>query len=106
MNLCRACGLDFGSGSAFDAHRTGTHEYVFSPDRPEGRRCLAADELRDNGWSRDRRGRWRRPRQGAPWTNQVRTQKPERGGARGSGRLRRATPPTPVPESQAQPERQ
>jgi hypothetical protein len=67
MNLCRACGEDFGSVSAFDAHRTGTHEYALAkgfrmePPRDDGRRCLEADELERAGWHRDSRGRWRRP---------------------------------------------
>jgi hypothetical protein len=67
MNLCRACDEDFGSVSAFDGHRTGTHEYALAegfrmdPPREDGRRCLYADELEAAGWHRDSRGRWRRP---------------------------------------------
>jgi hypothetical protein len=51
MNLCRACGLDFGSISAFDTHRVGKHAYTYSegvlmdPVREDGRRCLSAAEI-------------------------------------------------------------
>lgn len=65
MNLCRSCGLDFGSVSAFDAHRVGKHAYTFEQGlvsgRVDGRRCLTADELLGHRWTRDSRGRWRRP---------------------------------------------
>jgi hypothetical protein len=58
VNLCSSCGLDFASVAAFDAHRRGTHAHLGTPDRPDGRRCLTADELVDRGWERDRHGRW------------------------------------------------
>ena len=51
MNLCGACGLDFGSVTAFDLHRVGTHEYTYreglymEPERADGRRCLDESEL-------------------------------------------------------------
>jgi hypothetical protein len=67
MNLCRDCGEDFGSVSAFDAHRVGGHEHAFSAKHPTGRRCLSFDELRRLGWTQDGRNRWRRPSEGAPW---------------------------------------
>ena len=60
MNLCTSCHLDFGSVSAFDAHRVGVHEYTFAegarmePPRWDGRRCLAESELAE---AVDRRGR-------------------------------------------------
>jgi hypothetical protein len=38
VNYCRACRQDFGSLSAFDAHRVGKHEYVWSPEQEDGRR--------------------------------------------------------------------
>jgi hypothetical protein len=68
VNLCRACGLDFGSVSGFDAHQVGRHEYTFAegmrmdPPREDGRRCLDTEELEAYGWHRDRQGRWRQPR--------------------------------------------
>jgi hypothetical protein len=62
MNLCRACREDFGSLSAFDAHRIGRHEALWSPEREDGRRCLDAGELSERGWHQDRHGRWRTPR--------------------------------------------
>ena len=46
MNLCRACGENFGSVAAFDAHRVGKHAYDYSPQRPDGRRCLSVKEVR------------------------------------------------------------
>jgi hypothetical protein len=67
VNLCRACGLDFGSVSAFDAHRVGRHEYTFSEGlsldapREDGRRCLSVEELEAKSWGQDSRGRWRQP---------------------------------------------
>jgi hypothetical protein len=67
VNLCRACGEDFGSVSAFDAHRTGRHEYALAaglrmdPPRDDGRCCLDVTELEEAGWHRDSCGRWRRP---------------------------------------------
>ena len=64
MNLCRVCDEDFGSRSAFDKHRVGRHEYLFSihdPSRFDGRRCLSVLELKAMGWNRDRHGRWRTP---------------------------------------------
>jgi len=51
LNLCRACGLDFGSVQAFDRHRVGVHEYTYSegvamdPIREDGRRCLSLAEI-------------------------------------------------------------
>ena len=51
MNLCTSCKTDFGSVTAFDAHRVGVHEYTFNeglymdPPREDGRRCLGEDEL-------------------------------------------------------------
>lgn len=67
MNLCRSCGQDFGSVSAFDRHRVGKHAYTFSeglrmdPPHEEGRRCLDASEMRAAGMELDPRGRWRIP---------------------------------------------
>lgn len=51
MNVCGACGLDFGSLASFDKHRTGRHE-------PLERRCLTADELVERGFVRNAYGRW------------------------------------------------
>lgn len=51
MNLCTSCKLDFGSVSAFDAHRVGRHEYLyregldFDPPVYDGRRCLDEEEI-------------------------------------------------------------
>ncbi len=51
VNLCRTCNEDFGSVSAFDRHRVGTHEYTYSegakmdPPKDDGRRCLSLSEL-------------------------------------------------------------
>lgn len=67
MNYCRSCQQDFGSVSAFDAHRTGKHAYTLSeglrqePPVEDGRRCLNRNELSDLGWKQDQRGRWRTP---------------------------------------------
>jgi hypothetical protein len=64
VNLCRACGEDFGSVAAFDAHRVGRHAYTYSegarmdPVREDGRRCLSVEELHERGFVRNARGRW------------------------------------------------
>jgi hypothetical protein len=58
LNLCRACGNDFTSVKLFDRHRVGVHAYDYSPERPDGRRCLSAEEMLENGWRQDARGRW------------------------------------------------
>lgn len=64
MNVCGACGLDFSSVRAFDAHRVGKHRYthaeglaMHSP-REDGRRCLREDELQAAGFLQNTRGRW------------------------------------------------
>jgi hypothetical protein len=43
---------------AFDTHRVGTHEYLWSPDREDGRRCLDAEEMKSRGMSQNDMGRW------------------------------------------------
>jgi hypothetical protein len=64
LNLCRGCGVDFASVSAFDRHRTGSYEYTFEqgfeldPPHEDGRRCLDADEMLVSGMAPDTRGRW------------------------------------------------
>ena len=64
LNLCRSCGCDFASVSAFDRHRTGSYEYTFveglalDPSRDDGRRCQDADEMTGAGMALDARGRW------------------------------------------------
>jgi hypothetical protein len=86
VNLCRSCGQDFGSLSAFDAHRVGVHAYTYSqgaamtPIREDGRRCLTIDELYAAGWHRDQHGRWRTPRTDAElpfWARQSTKSRPE-----------------------------
>ena len=67
MNWCSGCREDFGSVSAFDAHRVGKHAYTYlegldmTPSREDGRRCLDEVELAGLGWRRDSNGRWRTP---------------------------------------------
>lgn len=64
MNVCTTCKEDFGSVSAFDAHRVGKYgkgEYPGSlidwiPS--QGRRCLRTDELAESGFMRNQLGRW------------------------------------------------
>ena len=64
MNQCGACSEDFASVKLFDRHRVGVHAYTLSeglrldPPRDDGRRCLAASEMIDNGWERNTEGRW------------------------------------------------
>jgi hypothetical protein len=61
LNLCRACGNDFTSLELFDRHRVGVHNYDFSPERPDGRRCRSAGEMNAKGWTVDAGGRWLDP---------------------------------------------
>jgi hypothetical protein len=58
MNLCRRCGTDFASVAAFDRHRTGSHEYRFSFERLDGRRCMSEDEMLTARMELDPRERW------------------------------------------------
>jgi hypothetical protein len=58
VNLCRACGEDFASVTLFDAHRVGRHEYTWSPEREDGRRCLSVEEMEEKGWTLNAQGRW------------------------------------------------
>jgi hypothetical protein len=70
VNLCRACGQDFGSVSLFDRHRVGVHAHTYSeglkfdPPVEDGRRCLYVDEMKERGWTLGKRGRWLDPSQG------------------------------------------
>lgn len=61
QNGCVSCGLDFGSLSAFEKHRVGKHEHVFSAEHPDGRRCLTVAELEAKDFRTDIHGRWRTP---------------------------------------------
>jgi len=77
MNECSACGQDFGSLSAFDAHRVGRFDHPWSPAHPDGRRCLSSIELHERGLRQDIRGRWRLPQRGTPpWKTDVTPQEP------------------------------
>ncbi len=68
MNLCRGCGQDFAAVSGFDKHRVGSHAFDYSPDRPDGRRCLTVAEIEARGMRCDTNGRWRLPTRGrVPW---------------------------------------
>ena len=64
MNLCRACGEEFGGVTLFDKHRVGTHAYTaqegeqFSPPASDGRRCLSVEEMCARGWARNGLARW------------------------------------------------
>jgi hypothetical protein len=59
VNVCGACGLDFGSVPAFDAHRVGKHAYLYSEQRPDGRRCLTEQEMYSSPkFAKNERGRW------------------------------------------------
>ena len=57
-NFCASCGEDFASVRAFDRHRVGSHEVVWSLENEHGRRCLDAGEMRAAGMAPCGRGRW------------------------------------------------
>lgn len=61
LYYCSVCGKDFAALAYFDRHRVGKHEYDFSIEHPDGRRCLDTDEIIGLGWDLDARGRWRDP---------------------------------------------
>jgi len=56
--LCASCLEDFSSVRAFDRHRVGCHDVLWSIERKDGRRCLDADEMRAAGMALGARGRW------------------------------------------------
>jgi hypothetical protein len=62
VNLCTACGQDFGSVELFDRHRVGKHAYTFAEGLErgleDGRRCLDPQEMASAGWRLNGRGRW------------------------------------------------
>jgi hypothetical protein len=58
VNLCTSCGKDFGSLRAFDDHRVGRHDALFSGAALDGRRRLDEEELRAHGFVVNTRGRW------------------------------------------------
>jgi hypothetical protein len=58
MTLCSSCGKRFGGVVAFDAHRVGKHAYTYSPEHPDGRRCLSANEMREHQFKLNKRGAW------------------------------------------------
>jgi hypothetical protein len=49
LNYCTTCGNDFTSIAYFDLHRIGKHEYDFSVDKPDGRRCMTEEEMLEAG---------------------------------------------------------
>lgn len=42
---CATCKERFADEYAFDAHRVGEHDYLWSEERPDGRRCLQLAEF-------------------------------------------------------------
>jgi hypothetical protein len=62
LNLCRACGSDFTSVRLFDAHRIGRHEYSWSRELEDGRRCLDIEEMHERGWEQEQNSRWFDPK--------------------------------------------
>ena len=58
MTLCSSCGKRFGGVVAFDAHRVGKHAYDYSPDHPDGRRCLTKKEMGEKRFRLNSRGAW------------------------------------------------
>jgi hypothetical protein len=65
VNLCCACGQDFGSIELFDRHRIGRHAYDFieglEMGLEDGRRCLDPTEMQSLGWRLNSRRRWSDP---------------------------------------------
>lgn len=69
MNVCSECGQDFAGVRDFDSHRVGVHGYTYweglrrEPPRLNGRRCLAPQEMIEEGWAQNEFGRWVHPRE-------------------------------------------
>ena len=85
MNVCGACGLDFTSLGAFDAHRVGRHAYTFKqglamePPREDGRRCLGPGDP-DSGYAPGRDGRWTLVKDQLRWRERLQRDPERRGG--------------------------
>jgi hypothetical protein len=74
MNLCRGCGLTFGTLKSFETHRTGSYgEPIFkassigksrqvSGHTPPTRRCMTLSEIQALGMTQDSKGWWMLPR--------------------------------------------
>jgi hypothetical protein len=60
VNFCTSCGKDFGGVVAFDEHRVGRHQYDYSPNHPDGRRCLSTHEMVKKQFRLNTRGAWSR----------------------------------------------
>jgi hypothetical protein len=58
---CTTCDEDFGGINAFDRHRIGDHEHLYSPEHPNGRRCRTPDEMEAIRMYCNRFGRWSQP---------------------------------------------
>jgi hypothetical protein len=58
MTVCSSCGKRFGGVVAFDAHRVGRQAYDYSPQHPDGRRCLTEKEMRETKFKLNKRGAW------------------------------------------------
>ena len=74
MNLCRGCGLTFGTLKSFEMHRTGSYgepiyrtsstgntRYVIG-HTPPTRRCMTLPEIQVLGMTQDRKGWWTLPK--------------------------------------------
>jgi hypothetical protein len=61
LNGCARCGRDFSSLAAFDAHFVNlAADHRWTPERPDGFRCLDEDEIAEK-LEVDDRGRYRLP---------------------------------------------
>jgi hypothetical protein len=58
VTTCARCGKRFGGVVAFDAHRVGRHAYDYSPQHPDGRRCLTTKEMGETKFKLNKRGAW------------------------------------------------
>jgi hypothetical protein len=61
LNGCARCGRDFASLAAFDAHHLNVNsKHYWSPEHPDGFRCMDEDEIAER-FDLDDRGRYRLP---------------------------------------------
>jgi hypothetical protein len=58
VNLCTSCDKDFGGVVGFDKHRVGNYAYDYSPQHPDGRRCLTEKEMLEKNFKLNKRGAW------------------------------------------------
>jgi hypothetical protein len=58
VTVCPTCSEDFAGTRAFDDHRVGQHNALWSLTTPKGRRCLTTGEMTNRAFVKNTYGRW------------------------------------------------